>query len=564
MLLAAITVYCLSLLMTAESKIVQIDERNVASSFASSHGSVAFADDSAAIRPRRRISAYTNPLEDNSHEKLIRERTTKTCACKIEAMKAGRLRLHLAGANEHDMSAECIAKQPFCGLDKHLSSKAACRSEIREAGYGAPLLISGLVHSGIHNVATVMRSLGWWIANDTSAGVLEGLMDSSGENLLWSKEMKGQHLSANMVRALFVQGVQGIPDNSSMLQRKALRNRIRKTMCNFWTQTAGRVPSNKKMVWGSKNGQGHFTKFLPFHKDAVGKFIFIYSLSNPLDLVFSNSEAERDVKLEDANLRFHHRSPLLKATTMSAEVSAALRWLWRNAKEDTYILRIEDLKDHPVQTITSLTKFISARTVALAKTKSVRPSVKPARIEELSLKRFLQSSHLKRRRPWMASVRKAGISASTVNKVLGKMRSLMSLLGYQISKRRSKKTNTKTNSTKRVVSSPLSDFFAADESKIDKMLAAHDLHSKSSTNKTQTIFQGLVLLTLMSVGLAYVSTRIIVGHYAKQKSKNEKASSAPTPAKSPQLDVNALDVSEDKDVRRRKGVDQTAPHNTQL
>ena len=68
----------------------------------------------------------------------------------------------------------------------------------------------------------------------------------------------------------------------------------------------------------------------------MGDFIFIYSISNPLDLVrngmhstgvssvcdwfkfidaylralrqvFSNSEAEQDFRNEDVNLRFHHR-----------------------------------------------------------------------------------------------------------------------------------------------------------------------------------------------------------------------------------------------------------------
>ena len=50
----------------------------------------------------------------------------------------------------------------------------------------------------------------------------------------------------------------------------------------------------------------------------------------------------------------------------------------------------------------------------------------------------------------------------------------------------------------------------------------------------------------------------------KSKSEELSATSAPAPAQSP-MDVNAQDVSEDKAAyRRRKGVDPTAPHNTQL
>lgn len=567
MLFTSITVYCISLLVAAKSEIVQIDDGAAASSSqVNSHflnGRFAIADNAVAARPRRRTSESTNPLEDNSHEDKIFERTTTRCACKIETgvVSAGHLHLKLSDGSESEMSAECIAQQPFCGLDAHFSSKTSCRSEIHEAGLGAPLLISGLAHSGIQSVANVMRSLGWWIANDTSVGGLEGLMDSSGENVLWSKEMKSQHLAANMERALFVQGVKGIPDNSSMLERKALRKRIRKAMCSFWSQTASRVPRNKKMVWGSKNGQGHFTKFLPFHKDSVGDFIFIYSLSNPLDLVFSNTEAERDTNLEDANLRFHHRSPLLKSTAMSAEVSASLRWLWRNARQNTYILRVEDLKSNPVETIRALTTFVSERTIALSQSDSLNPSVNPKRIKELSLKRFLQSSHLKRRRPWKASVRKAGISESTVDKVLSTMKPLMSLLGYRASKKRLKRRN---NATKRVVSGPLKSFFAVDAAKVDKTLASHK-YSRSSKSKSKVIFQGLVVLTAISWALSYLSSRVIINIFAKQKSKNEKFSTAPTPSKSPTaaIDATAQDVS-DKFRRRTTHADATAPHNTQL
>lgn len=252
------------------------------------------------------------------------------------------------------------------------SARSAAQPEDR-VKFAPPVIVSGSHDSGGSAVAGVLRKLGLWMADDSSLDDYleidlellhrydpEDYVDThaGGDNLLWNQVLDESGMLPTvrkMVRDAYNDRYEGLdwaedtgPDGVSDYSW----NNALDATCAFWRDTMRRVPSEKRLVWGTKNA-GTFLFFAGPHKSALGALSMVIVTRDARD-VFPFGGLDEAVAAPGLWRK--------GAVAWARKNAEAIAWCLRRLPPGScFLLRAEDMVYYPADTVGRLRDWLAWR-----------------------------------------------------------------------------------------------------------------------------------------------------------------------------------------------------------